>query len=198
MSIKTNSTVLPALEFHPLTPDRWDDLKTLFGERGATGGCWCMWWRLKRSEYDQQKGEGNKQAFKRIVESGAKPGILAYADGQPVAWCAVEPRQAYPVLGRSRNLKRVDDQPVWSIVCLFVNKAFRGQGITVQLIQAAVEYAKAQGAKIIEGYPVDPKTPNMPTVFAWTGFVSAYRQVGFEEVLRRSETRPIMRYNVAT
>jgi GNAT superfamily N-acetyltransferase len=157
-----------------------------------------MWWRLKRSEYDQQKGEGNKQAFKRIVESGAKPGILAYADRQPVAWCAVEPRQAYPVLDRSRNLKRVDDQPVWSIVCLFVNKAFRGQGITVQLIQAAVEYAKAQGAKIIEGYPVDPKTPNMPTVFAWTGFVSAYRQVGFEEVLRRSETRPIMRYNVAT
>lgn len=197
MSIKTNSTVLPALEFQPLTPDRWDDLKTLFGERGASGGCWCMWWRLKRSEYDRQKGEGNKRAFKRIVDSGTRPGILAYAAGQPVAWCAVEPRQAYPVLDRSRNLKRVDDQPVWSIVCLFVNKAFREQGLTVHLIRAAVEYARDQGAKIVEAYPVDPKSPNMPTAFAWTGFVSAYRQAGFVEVLRRSETRPIMRYNLA-
>jgi GNAT superfamily N-acetyltransferase len=155
-----------------------------------------MWWRLKRSEYDRQKGEGNKQAFKSMVESGVKPGILAYVDEQPVAWCAVQPRETYPVLERSRNLQRVDNQPVWSIVCCFVHKSFRGQGLTVKLIRAAVDYAQAQGARIIEAYPIDPKTPDMPTVFAWTGFVSAYRQAGFEEVLRRSETRPIMRYSV--
>jgi GNAT superfamily N-acetyltransferase len=151
---------------------------------------------LKRSEYDRQKGEGNKQAFKSMVESGVKPGILAYVDEQPVAWCAVQPRETYPVLERSRNLQRVDNQPVWSIVCCFVHKSFRGQGLTVKLIRAAVDYAQAQGARIIEAYPIDPKTPDMPTVFAWTGFVSAYRQAGFEEVLRRSETRPIMRYSV--
>jgi GNAT superfamily N-acetyltransferase len=155
-----------------------------------------MWWRLKRAEYDQQKGEGNKQAFKSIVESGARPGILAYTGAKPIAWCAVQPREAYPVLDRSRNLKRVDDQPVWSIVCCFVDKTFRGRGITIKLIEAAVEYAKGQGARIIEGYPVDPKTPGMPAVFAWTGFASTYRQAGFEEVLRRSETRPVMRYRV--
>lgn len=194
--MSTKPTALPELEFQPLTPERWADLETLFGERGATGGCWCMWWRLKRSEYDKKKGEGNKQAFKGIVESGAKPGILAYAEGQPVAWCSVAPRDEFPVLDRSRNLKRVDDKAVWSIVCLFVDKQYRGRGITVKLIQAAVDYAKKQGAEIIEGYPVDPKSPNMPSVFAWTGFLSAFRQTGFVEVIRRSETRPIMRYVV--
>jgi len=113
------------LEFYPLTPQRWSDLETLFGERGATGGCWCMWWRLKRSQFDRQKGEGNKQAFKQIVETEMKPGILAYHDGQPVAWCAIQPRTAYPVLERSRNLKRIDEQPVWSITCFFVGKSLR-------------------------------------------------------------------------
>lgn len=192
--MSTKPTTLPKLEFQPLTPERWTDLETLFGERGATGGCWCMWWRLKRSEYDKQKGEGNKQAFKGIVESGAKPGILAYAEGQPVGWCSVAPRDDFPVLNRSRNLKRVDDKAVWSVVCLFVDKQYRGHGLTVKLIQAAVDYAREQGAEIIEGYPVDPKSPNMPSVFAWTGFLSAFQQAGFVEVLRRSETRPIMRY----
>ena len=194
MSDQIDLTSSSELEFHPLPPDRWHDLEALFGKRGATGGCWCMWWRLKRSQYDQQKGEGNKQAFKDIVQSGQKPGILAYVDGQPVAWCSVGPRETYPVLDRSRNLKRVDDQRVWSIVCFFVAKPFRSKGITVKLLRAAVEYAQKQGARIIEGYPVDPKGPNRHVVFAWTGFVSVFLQAGFGEVFRRSETRPVMRY----
>src|SRR5215510_8178511 len=98
------------LEFQPLTPERWGDFEQLFGPRGATGGCWCMWWRLKRSEFERQKGEGNRQAFKQIVDAGAAPGILAYAGGQAVGWCAIAPREAYPVLENSRNLKRVDDE----------------------------------------------------------------------------------------
>jgi uncharacterized protein YndB with AHSA1/START domain len=105
------------LSIHPLTPDRWDDLETLFGPRGAIGGCWCMWWRQTRSEYDRQKGEGNRQAMRAIVASGEIPGLLAYSGGRPVAWCSVAPRTAYPSLDRSRVLQRVDDQPVWSIVC---------------------------------------------------------------------------------
>lgn len=195
MTVETGP--LAMLEFYPLTPERWADLEALFGPRGATGGCWCMWWRLKRSEFDRQKGEGNRQAFKLIVASGRPPGLLAYANGRPVGWCAIEPRQNYPVLERSRNLKRVDDKPVWSITCFFVAKPYRGQGLTVALIKAAVDYAREQGAEIIEAYPVEPKSEEMPAVFAWTGFASAFRQAGFEEVLRHSETRPIMRYIIA-
>ena len=179
---------------YPLTAERWSDLETLFGPRGACGGCWCMEWRLTRSEFDRQKGEANRRNFKAIVESGAAPGLLGYAGDQPVAWCAVAPREQYPALERSRILKRVDDEPVWSVTCLFVARSFRRHGLTVRMLEAAVAHAGHNGARIVEGYPVEPKTPDMPAVFAWTGTASAFRQAGFAEVLRRSPTRPIMRY----
>lgn len=182
------------LEFHPLAPERWPDLEKLFGQRGASGGCWCMWWRMPRSRFQQQKGENNKKAFKNIVKSGDIPGILAYADGQPIAWCSVAPRETFSVLERSRTLKRVDEEPVWSIVCFFVARPFRNRGITVKVLSAAVDYVRKRGGKIIEGYPVEPKKDRMPEAFAWTGFASAFRQAGFVEVARRSATRPIMRY----
>ena len=181
------------LKFHPLTPELWHDLEALFGERGACGGGWCMWWRLTRSEFEKRKGAGNKRAMKRVVSSGEVPGLLAYLDGEPVGWCAVGPREWYPVLQRSPVLKPIDDQPVWSITCFFVAKPHRGRGISVALLKAAVAYARKQGARIIEGYPVEPKKGRMPDAFAWIGLPSTFRQVGFVEVLRRSETRPIMR-----
>jgi GNAT superfamily N-acetyltransferase len=182
------------LEFYPLTAERWADFEKLFGKRGACGGCWCMWWRLKRSEFERQKGEGNRKAIKRIVDSGEVPGILAYANGQAVAWCSVAPREAYPALERSRTLKRVDNKPVWSVVCFFVAKPFRGRGITLKLLRAAIEHVVKNGGKIVEGYPIEPKVGRIPDAFAYTGLVSTFRKAGFVEVASRSERRPIMRY----
>jgi GNAT superfamily N-acetyltransferase len=153
-----------------------------------------MWWRLKRSEFERQKGEANKQAIKRIVDSGETPGILAYADNQAVAWCAVAPREAYSALERSRKLKRVDDKPVWSVVCFFVAKPFRGKGITLKLLRAAIEHVRKHGGRIVEGYPTEPKEGRMPDAFVYTGLASTFRKVGFVEVARRSEKHPIMRY----
>jgi GNAT superfamily N-acetyltransferase len=185
------------MEFHPLTPERWADFEGLFGERGACGGCWCLWWKINRSDFNRQKGEGNRQAQKTLVESGTVPGILAYAGGKPVGWCAVEPRDVYSGLARSRILKPVDDQPVWSVVCFFVEKNRRQKGITVQLLKAAIEYVEKQGGNIVEGYPVEPKKDKMPPVFAYTGLASAFKKAGFEECERRSETRPIMRFYIS-
>jgi GNAT superfamily N-acetyltransferase len=181
------------LEFHPLTPERWRDFEKLFGEHGACGGCWCMWWRLTRSQFFQRKGEANRRALKAIVDSGEIPGILAFSDRQPAGWCAVAPRESYPALERSRVLKKVDDKPVWSIVCFFTAKAFRRKGVSAELLKAAVDYVKRRGGKIVEGYPVEPKKNRMPDLFVYTGLLSAFCRAGFVEVLRRSETRPIMR-----
>ena len=190
-----SKSVTPSnLEFHPVTAKRWKDLDTLFGERGACGGCWCMWWRLSRSLFNKEKGIRNKKALKKIVDSGEIPGILAYADGEPIGWCSVAPRETFPVLERSRILKRIDEKPVWSVVCFFVAKQFRQKGVTIELLKAAIEYAKKHRARIVEGYPIEPKKTKMPDVFANTGLASAFRKAGFVEVLRRSETRPIMRY----
>jgi GNAT superfamily N-acetyltransferase len=183
-----------ALIVHPLTPDRWPDLEALFGPRGATGGCWCMYWRLTRPQFDYQKGDANRAAFQDIVaEASIPPGLLAYRDGVPIGWCAIAPRADYSALERSRILKPVDDEPVWSITCFFVARAARRQGVMLALIEAAIAFATTHGASIIEAYPIDPRSPDVPAVFAWTGLVSAFEQVGFVEVARRSATRPIMR-----
>lgn len=190
-SMKAHTT---DLEFHPLTLNRWKDLENLFGERGACGGCWCMWWRLKRSDFERHKGKKNKAALKKIVRSGQVPGILAYAEGRPIAWCSVGPRETYPALERSRVLKRIDDKPVWSVVCFFVAKPYRWKGVSVKILRTAVEYAKKNGAKIVEGYPIDPRGRKWPGIFVWTALPSTFSKAGFKEVHRASPTRPIMRY----
>jgi len=155
-----------------------------------------MLWRLKRSEFERQKGDKNKAAFKAVVDFGEAPGLLAYADGSPIGWCAVAPRETYPALDRSRVLKRIDDKPVWSIVCLFVARPYRRKGVSVALLNAAAEYVGQRGGKIVEGYPVEPRKDEMPDAFAWTGLASAFLRAGFVESERRSETRPIMRRHV--
>ena len=184
---------VPALEFHPVTRERWSDLEKLFGANGACGGCWCMWWRLKKKDYDAQKGAGNRIALKNIVTSGRVPGILAYCDERPAGWCSVAPREEFIRLESSRILKPVDQQPVWSVTCLFVDRAYRRRGISTRLLSAAVDYVSRQRGKIVEGYAVEPKK-KMPDAFAFYGLAAAYIKAGFKEVLRRSETRPIMRY----
>jgi GNAT superfamily N-acetyltransferase len=160
-----------------------------------------MWWRLTNSQFEEQKGEANREALKEIVDSREVPGLLAYlpSDGEederePVGWCSIAPRKSFSKLSRSRILKAVDDQPVWSIVCFFVAKPHRGKGVTHRLIKAAIDYARIRGAKIVEAYPVDPKKDRAPDVFVYTGLASTFSQAGFGEELRRSETRPIMRY----
>lgn len=185
--------MMERLDFHPLTPDRWCDLEGLFGQRGACGGCWCMAWRLSRAEFVRQKGQQNHDAFESIVAAGGEPGILAYIDDVPVGWCAVSPRETFLALGRSRILKPVDDAPVWSISCLFVTRPLRRTGISVRLLEAAVDYVALRGGRVVEGYPVEPKQGALPDAFAWTGLQSAFRRAGFEEVARRSPTRPILR-----
>ena len=184
--------VLSRYVVKPVTPARWPDLERLFGPRGACGGCWCMWFRLRRSEYERKKGAGNKRAMKKLVLSGDPPGLIAYLKGEPIAWCALAPREAYSVLERSRVLAPVDDRPVWSVVCLFVAKPHRRQGVSVAMLEAAVAYARKRGARIVEGYPQEPKKKMIPDVFAMTGLASAFQKAGFTEVARRSATRPIM------
>jgi GNAT superfamily N-acetyltransferase len=180
------------LQITPLTAAAWPELEALFGPRGACAGCWCMWWRIPRAQWQRQKGEGNRAAFRRIVEGGAVSGLLASFEGRAVGWCAIAPRSDYPVLARSRILKPIDDEPVWSVTCFFVAPGWRRRGVTAALLDAAVGFARRNGARIVEGYPVDP-AKDQPDPFVFTGLASAFRRAGFTEALRRSPRRPIMR-----
>jgi GNAT superfamily N-acetyltransferase len=177
----------------PLVASRWRHFEALFGPRWACGGCWCMWWRETHAEFENRKGDGNKRAMRRIVSSGEVPGLIGYLDGEPVAWCSVAPRERFPRLERSRILKRIDEEPVWSVVCFFIAKSRRKLGLSKRMLDAAVRYAAGMGARIVEGYPVEPKRGVTADVFAYTGVAEIFRAAGFTEVARRSETRPIMR-----
>ena len=191
----TDTSLIESLDlsFHPLTQKLWRDFELLFGKNGACGGCWCMYWKLRGKEFSDNTGNTTRQMQKAVVDSKIVPGLLAYSDGYPVGWIAVEPRSAYPKLARSRTLKPVDDQEVWSITCFFVEKKNRRKGITVELLKAAVDYVKIQGGQIVEGYPVDA-TQNQADAFVYTGTASAFKQAGFKEVARNSPIRPNFRY----
>jgi GNAT superfamily N-acetyltransferase len=182
----------------PVTPDRWPDLAALFGPRGACAGCWCMFWKRTGAEFRRGKGEGNRRALRTVVRRGDVPGLIAYADGVPVGWCAVEPRERFAGLARSRVLAPVDDAPVWSVPCFFVARGWRRRGVTVALLRAAASHAASRGGRLLEGYPIAPKRGGkIADAFAWTGLVGAFEQAKFEEVARRSPTRPIMRRRLA-
>ena len=188
---------LPDLTIRPVTPATWADFEALFGDNGAMAGCWCMWWRVKRKDWEANAYAGNKASMKALVDGGTVPGLLAYDGNRAVGWVSVAPREEFPVLQRSPVLKPVDDQPVWSIVCFYVDKAYRDRGLTGPLIEAAADYARKQGAALIEGYPLDPQGGDTSNVSAFTGFLSTFQEAGFREVERRSPRKPIVRKTLA-
>jgi len=152
-----------------------------------------MWWRLNRSVWSKGRGEGNRRAFRKVVERGDPPGLLAYSGPDAVGWMAIAPREDYPGLGRSRILKPLDDKPVWSVTCFFVARGFRRQGVTVALLKAAAKYARGRGARMLEGYPSEPESSTIADAWVFTGLAGAFRRAGFREAARPSAKRPIMR-----
>ncbi|MEE9237241.1 MAG: GNAT family N-acetyltransferase [Thermoplasmata archaeon] len=184
---------MKSLEFAPVTPERWRDLEQLFGKSGAYSNCWCMWWRLTASEFSKGTRQGNRERMKAIVASDEVPGILAYADGEPVGWCSVAPREQFGRLERSPKLKRVDDVPVWSVVCFFVAKGYRHKGMMVPLLKAAVEHARRSGATIVEGYPEELERATLSGSAGFMGVASAFRKARFIETVREGN-RVIMRH----
>jgi GNAT superfamily N-acetyltransferase len=196
MSSSNKIQIKSKFSFYPVRKENWKDFETLFGEKGACAGCWCMSWLLTKKEFDANKGAGNKKKMKKLIDSNTEPGILAYFNNEPVGWCAVAPREQYIRLEKSRVLQKVDDKPVWSVPCFFIKKEFRRKRLSTEILKAAIEFCRAKGVKLLEGYPIEPYSGNIPAVFAWTGFPSSFKKAGFKEVIRRSKTRPIMRYSI--
>ncbi|MBA4313641.1 MAG: GNAT family N-acetyltransferase [Chlorobiaceae bacterium] len=190
------TTTKDKLTFKPLTIKTWKDFETLFGERGACGGCWCMSWRLSRTDFEKKKGDGNKRAMKKLVNNNEQIGAIAFLNGKPIGWCAVAPRENFIKLENSRVLKRIDDKSVWSITCFFLAKEFRRKGYSVELLKGVIDSCKKKKVKIIEAYPIIPYSSNMPAAFAWTGILSSFKKAGFVIAKQWSKARPIMRYYI--
>jgi GNAT superfamily N-acetyltransferase len=186
---------LSALKFEPVTRNNWPKLVDLFGPRGACGNCWCMYYRLGKSEYREGKvDKGNKEALQELVWNNKPVGLVAVYEGQAIAWCAFAPREDFIKLERSRVHKRIDPLPVWSIPCFFVHKDFRRQGVSVELLKGVIQYARRQKIDVIEAYPTIPTKVPLADSFGWIVLYSAFENAGFKIVDRTSKNRPMVRY----
>jgi len=180
------------LVIRPLTPELWPALEDLFGEKGACNGCWCMYWRIGAA-YRKRPGDENQAAFRKIVEAGPPPGLIAFYGKLAVGWCQITPRDLVPHLDQVWRLKRVDDVPVWSLTCLYIRIGYRRRGVATALIEAALKAAKRAKAPAVEAYPLDAElTPSASS----TGFASTFARLGFKTVACGVPARPIMRHDL--
>lgn len=178
-------------EIHPATPERWRDLERLFGPKGAYSHCWCMFWRLRRRDFRAMAPDERKRALRAWVRSGAEPGLVAYRAGEPVAWCALAPRDEYAALTASPKLKPVGDTAgVWSITCYYVPREHRRTGLMTVLLEAAAHQARRKGGRVLEGYPVI--ADSLTGCMGYTGLVPAYKKAGFRVVARPSRSMRVM------
>ena len=190
------------LAIHPLTPARLADLATLFGQGGDPKWCWCAYFRVRGMSWSNSTPERNREILESATRQGAAdgraPGLVAYRDGVAVGWVGLAPRDEYERLEHSTVLARIDDKPVWSIVCFVVGRKARGQGVADALLAAAVEYARDQGATLLEAYPVDTSGGRVPSANVYHGTLSMFERAGFRVAERRQATktsapRPIVR-----
>lgn len=192
------------LRVEPVTPDRWDDLLRLFGPNGAYSNCWCSFFRQTGREFSAgctNRGAGTRTLLRSVVRRGRVPGLLAYRGDEPVGWVSVAPRSEFGRVMRSPITKLTpearDDVSTWSIVCLYVPRANRRQGVARALISAAVDWARAQGAKMVEGYPHDTRGQRHDSASLYVGTVDLFAAAGFTEVARRIDARPVMELRLA-
>lgn len=181
------------IEVRPVTAEHAGDIAAVMQDCGDASRCWCAFWSRPRKEFDQGLSGGNKRWFMARLQAAPQPiGVLAYVDGEPAGWCAVAPRADHMRLARSRTLAAVDAMPVWSITCFVVAKRFRRQGLMQRLIDGAVALAREHGAPAVEAYPMAP-TRKLVSGELFVGSLASFEAAGFQEVERRSPSRPIVR-----
>jgi GNAT superfamily N-acetyltransferase len=187
------------LTVRPVTADRWDDLARLFGPNGAYSNCWCTFFRQTGAEFGAgcaNRGTGNRTMLHRVVRDGSVPGLLAYRGDDPVGWVSVAPRTEFGRVLRSPITRLAPDErgdrTTWSVVCFYVPRGARSQGVAHALLAGAVDWARERGATVLEGYPVDPGDERPPSSSMYVGTVSMFAAAGFTESARRVPWRPVM------
>lgn len=171
------------LEFHPVITDRWNDFERLFESKGGPHNCWCMVWRTNENKKTLPGKTGKKASMQNRVDHSTPIGLLAYSDGEPIAWCSIAPRDTYNTLGGDGTI-----DGVWSLVCFYIKRTFRNLGVTSQLLDAAIDYAKQNGAQYIEAYPVAPDSPS----YRFMGYVPTFEKAGFQFVKSAGSRRNVM------
>ncbi len=162
----------------PATPDRFDDIEPVINRC-----CWCQWWRQTSSEFSRSTADRQREALREQCAGRPVPGVIGYLGEMPVGWCGFGPRDVMRRLERSRTIPKLDDLPVWSIVCFSVRPGYRRRGVATALLAGAVDYARAHGAVGLEAYPTDPGGTRRSAPFMYTGVASMFEAAGFQRIV---------------
>jgi GNAT superfamily N-acetyltransferase len=170
------------ITYHAVDLDHWGDFEALFESKGAPKYCWCMAWRPNA----KPDAKSRKAAIHKYVQDGTPIGILAYEDEAPIGWCSIGPRPSLRAMGGEGE---DDDPAVWSLVCFFIRREHRGEGLSRKLLDHALSYARKHKAKWCEAYPVNPSSPS----YRFMGFVELFEAAGFVHKGKAGTRRHVMR-----
>ena len=193
------------LRVEPLSDETWEALAALFREGGDPRWCWCQFWRLRSKDMAGLKVPELRERLHDQARSELAPGLVAFEGDRAVGWVSVAPRDDYQRVVFSKVIPKIDDRPVWSIVCFAVASTARGRGVARALLDAAVEFARSNGAEAIEAYPIalDPGAAIHPNS-VYTGTLTTFERVGFSVVADRASDpssksrRVVVRRNLRT
>ena len=171
------------LRFTPVNKSTWPDLEKLFESRGGPHNCWCMVWRNMNEGTDRANKADKKASLKSHVDNGFPVGLLCYDNSEPIAWCSVAPRESYRELSGDSSLT-----DVWSLVCFFIKREYRQKGVNEELIRESIKYAKDNGARYMEAYPVDRGSPS----YRFMGFKPTFDKLGFDFKHKAGQRRFVM------
>ena len=206
MSAVADPTTAPVVAIVPANEASWEDLQLVYGTRGAAANCQCQRYKLRPREafakfpVEERAHRLRLQTECGHPESNTTSGLVAYLDGEPVGWCAVEPRTAYEGLLRNNRVpwdgreEDKSDDTVWAVTCVFTRAGFRRRGVGYALVRATVEFARQRGARALEGYPMLVETgQNVIWNELHCGTRSMFAAAGFAEVSHPTKRRVVMR-----
>jgi GNAT superfamily N-acetyltransferase len=177
----------------PATAERWPDVVNLMGRNGDKG-CWCQAPRGRAVGYGKAAPGARRKALRSQIENDdPPPGLLAYVDGEIAGWCGFGPRPDLPRLERSRTIPKIDDKPVWSILCFLVRPGYRRRGVAAALLDGVVQLARRSRAPGVEAYPIDPEGGRVDTGFGYVGVTPMFEKAGFRRIVEtaaHSDRRP--------
>ncbi len=169
-----------SMQIVPASPELWPLIATLFAAGGDPKWCWCQYWRKPGANWSNTTPAENRADLEALVGTDPAPGLVALRDGVAVGWIGLGPREDFPRLGRSRTIPQLPGDAVWVVNCFVVAKGARRTGVATALLEAAVTYARENGAAIVEGYPVRTGGARIPSASVYTGTAGMFERTGFE------------------
>lgn len=184
---QTSSKFMTELHFKPVDNSNWTDLEKLFESKGGPHNCWCMVWRNMNVRTDRSNKYDKKVSLAHYVANQHPVGLLCYDHSEAIAWCSIAPRESYRELSGDTSLTNV-----WSLVCFFIKREYRQRRLSEELIIQAIQYARDNGAKYVEAYPVDADSPS----YRFMGFKPLFDKLGFDFKHKAGQRRNVMTISI--